>query len=140
VAKPDCSREPLSVRQQDGNLAEAGLTCSGKGGTPPTMHAAEGWKMDRLRLLAGIPSVVLGWAGDAGHGEVVGGEFEDDLVTGLERIGEGGVGGEVGDDVLAIGKEGDPCAAVWAWVAEGAGGADGIGGWHGREGGISYRL
>ena len=71
----------------------------------------------RFRGTFGPPcglGTILGWAGDAGHGEVVGGEFEDDLLALLERIGERGVGGEVGDDLLAIGEEGDPCAAVWA--------------------------
>jgi len=106
-----------------GAMREAGADLQRKGRNAGSRTGSGRWQ--------GTASIFLSWAGDAGHGEVVGGEFEDDLLALLERIGEGGVGGEVGDDVLAIGKEGDPCAAVWAWGAEGAGGADGIGGWHG---------
>ena len=49
-----------------------------------------------------------GWAGDAGHGEVVGGEFEDDAIADGAGVGRGGFAGEVSDEGPAVRGDGVP--------------------------------
>ena len=51
---------------------------------------------------------MVGWAGDAGHGEVVGGEFEDDAIADGAGEGGGGFGGEVSDEGPAVRGDGVP--------------------------------
>jgi hypothetical protein len=49
-----------------------------------------------------------GWAGDAGHGEVVGGEFEDDAIAFGAGEVRGGFAGEVSDERPAVRGGGVP--------------------------------
>jgi hypothetical protein len=49
-----------------------------------------------------------GWAGDAGHGEVVGCEFEDDAIADGAGMGRGGFAGEVSDERPAVRGDGVP--------------------------------